>query len=372
MTLAQREIEATIRQLAPGDVMSKGTAGNPNDLVTRRTTLLKWLTARLPELVAGSVVWERKPSRLDPQILMRLRGTAPVWLVDPLDGTRKLRRRRTALARWWSWSRCTLLAAGIYFPEDDSVAGRAGRGAFRNGVRIEPAEPSGEALAGTLYTGQMPDAVALSLATRAAAHRQVRPVNCAAQEYAEIATGRKDYVHFTRLMPWDHAPGALIVRESGGSVRHPDGRQYDVLDARDSLLLAPHDATWQRARQLFGCREGGELDGSTVASAAMQAFPLSYSPQRRGRPYVAPRNLSRSARSSLANCVPTSRAPSRRRGDPSRRQRDAHAAPLPSPTNDSANDCSNRAPVAVSPGALPVRRAIVTCLASASGFSPRP
>jgi fructose-1,6-bisphosphatase/inositol monophosphatase family enzyme len=78
-------------------------------------------------------------------------------------------------------------------------------------------------------------------------------VTCAAHEYTQVALGLKDYTHYYRLLPWDHAPGALLVREAGGVVRHPDGRDYDVADRAESTLAAPDEPTWQRARRdLFG------------------------------------------------------------------------------------------------------------------------
>ena len=78
-------------------------------------------------------------------------------------------------------------------------------------------------------------------------------VICAAHEYTQVALGLKDYVHYYRLLPWDHAPGALIVREVGGVVRHPDGRDYSVSDRRESTLLSPDEPTWLRTREaLFG------------------------------------------------------------------------------------------------------------------------
>jgi len=78
---------------------------------------------------------------------------------------------------------------------------------------------------------------------------------CAAHEYAEVAQGRKDYAVYFRLLPWDHAPGALIVREAGGVVRHPDGTEYDVFDGVQPTLVAPTEAIWHRAcEELFGAR----------------------------------------------------------------------------------------------------------------------
>jgi fructose-1,6-bisphosphatase/inositol monophosphatase family enzyme len=54
-------------------------------------------------------------------------------------------------------------------------------------------------------------------------------------------------------MPWDHAPGALILRETGGVSRHPDGRDYQASARRELLLTARSETVWQKVRaDLFG------------------------------------------------------------------------------------------------------------------------
>jgi fructose-1,6-bisphosphatase/inositol monophosphatase family enzyme len=51
---------------------------------------------------------------------------------------------------------------------------------------------------------------------------------------------------FWRTWPWDHAPGALLVREAGGVVRRLDGADYVVTpDPGEGLLAAADEQTWQ-------------------------------------------------------------------------------------------------------------------------------
>lgn len=128
-----------------------------------------------------------------------------------------------------------------------------GQGAFLNGERLRPRQPTTGTLAGTIYSRYMPEELATALEVRATAHAKVAGVICAAHEYTQVALGLKDYVVYYRLLPWDHAPGALIVREMGGVARHPDGRDYDLFDKREATLLSPDPASWKRARnELFG------------------------------------------------------------------------------------------------------------------------
>lgn len=254
--VAQREIAPRFQQLAPSDVIGKPSAEDPGDLVTAADRAAEAeLTLRLPELVPGSSVVGEEAAAADPTVLERLRDRAPVWVVDPLDGTRNFAAGHGPFGTMVALvERGVLLASGIYFTERDRMfLAERGLGAYLDGERLSRRPSSSEVLSGTVSTRYMPEDVARKVEARAAAHHHVPGVICAAHEYTEIALGHKDYVHYYRLYPWDHAPGALIVREAGGVVRHPDGRDYDVFDTREHTLLSPDEATWQRARkELFG------------------------------------------------------------------------------------------------------------------------
>lgn len=249
--VAQTEIMPRFRHLAPSDVIGKPSLEDPHDLVTAADRAAEAaLTERLPELLPGSIVVGEEAVAADRGVLDRLRGGAPVWVVDPLDGTKNF-----AAGRWPFGSmvalveRGTLLASGIYLPEHDRLfLAERGLGAYLDGVRIAPRVPSTGVLAGTTTVRLMPDELSAPVLARAAAHRRIASVVCAAYEYSEIAAGLKDYTLYYRLLPWDHAPGALLVREAGGLVRHPDGRDYDLFDVSEATLLSPDPPTWQRAR----------------------------------------------------------------------------------------------------------------------------
>jgi fructose-1,6-bisphosphatase/inositol monophosphatase family enzyme len=253
---ADREIATRFQRLAPSEVFGKPSVEDPADLVTAADRAVEAeLTARLPQLLPGSQVVGEEAVAVDEGLLARLADDAPVWVVDPLDGTKNFAAGRGPFGTMVALvERGVLLAAGIYLPLlGKSYLAERGKGAYCDGVRIQPRSPAQGKLAGTVYVRFMPEPDAGNLTARAARHVQLPDVMCAAHEYAELAAGRKDYVHYYRLLPWDHAPGALIVREAGGVVRHPDGREYDIFDRRESTLVAPDEATWQRARsELFG------------------------------------------------------------------------------------------------------------------------
>jgi len=253
--VAQREIAPRFQKLEPSDVIGKPTAEDPYDLVTAADRAAEAeLSVRLPELVPGSIVVGEEAVAADPSLLERLRGSAPVWVVDPLDGTKNFAAGHGPFGTMVVLvERGTLLAAGIYFTVGDRMfLAERGLGAYFNGERIPARAATSGVLQGSIYVRYMPEHLATSLSERAAHHVQVPGVICAAHEYTQVALGLKDYVQYYRLLPWDHAPGALILREAGGVARHPDGRDYEIFDKAEATLLSPDEQTWQRARaELF-------------------------------------------------------------------------------------------------------------------------
>jgi fructose-1,6-bisphosphatase/inositol monophosphatase family enzyme len=75
--------------------------------------------------------------------------------------------------------------------------------------------------------------------------------SCAGIDYAQVVDGDLDCVLFWRTLPWDHAPGTLLVTEAGGAARWPDGTDYGPAEMRTGLLIAADDRCWQVARALL-------------------------------------------------------------------------------------------------------------------------
>jgi fructose-1,6-bisphosphatase/inositol monophosphatase family enzyme len=257
--VSRTELLPRFRNLGSADVIGKATAEDPTDVVTIADRNAEaWLTERLPELVPGSRVIGEEAVSADASVLLRLHDSSPVWLVDPLDGTRNFAKGRGPFGPMVALvERGVILASGIHLTlADELFVAERGLGAFCDGAPLAPSpETAREHLSGTVFTMFMPEALARDLTLRAArASHQAPPFTpCAAHEYTEVARGRKDYDVYYRLMPWDHAPGALLLREIGGVSRDAGGRDYDVLDVREPMLIARSEATWAKVRaDLFG------------------------------------------------------------------------------------------------------------------------
>jgi fructose-1,6-bisphosphatase/inositol monophosphatase family enzyme len=68
--------------------------------------------------------------------------------------------------------------------------------------------------------------------------------HCAGREDPDILRGVQDFVLFWRTLPWDHAPGVLLLQEAGGVARRFDGTPYEPGDDRNGLLAAANLDVW--------------------------------------------------------------------------------------------------------------------------------
>jgi len=237
------EILPRYQKLTAGDISEK----QPGQLVTTADTEAeRVLTAELASLLPGSVVVGEEGVAAEPGRLAAVGGAAPVWLVDPVDGTQNFADGKTIFA-----TMVALLIEGnaaaswIYDPVTDRMASaELGSGAFSEGERLRVAAP----VAIAKMRGRLTPRTGKKLAGRVGDWFYLR---CAAHEYLAVAGGAAHFALFRRLNPWDHAPGELMVREAGGFSQRLDGTAYVASEIDASLLLAPDAAHWHALQSLI-------------------------------------------------------------------------------------------------------------------------
>jgi fructose-1,6-bisphosphatase/inositol monophosphatase family enzyme len=92
---------------------------------------------------------------------------------------------------------------------------------------------------GAVSWGYMPPEQKALLLPRLARLAATVNFRCAAHEYRLAATGGAHLLVYNRLMPWDHAAGALIHAEAGGASAQFDGQPYSPLRHAGGLVCAP-------------------------------------------------------------------------------------------------------------------------------------
>ncbi|MCC9306127.1 inositol monophosphatase [Kitasatospora sp. RB6PN24] len=251
---AAAEIMPRFRKLADHEVESKAGA---HDLVTVADRLAEeYLTAELTGLLPGSVVVGEEAVHADPAVYGALRGSVPVWIVDPVDGTRQFVHGDPAFCTLVALAHHgELLASWTYAPALGEFATAVrGEGAYLNGRRLVSGSPeSGSELRVAIthpdYTSPEEKAVLARLEVPG-----VRPRYCGAAglEYLRVARGDMDALAFSWPAAWDHAAGLLLVAEAGGAHYTVSGAPFWV--DRDNALpfaIARDDATAIRVRDLL-------------------------------------------------------------------------------------------------------------------------
>ncbi|MGW1891403.1 inositol monophosphatase family protein [Streptomyces sp. NPDC002004] len=251
---AATEVMPRFRQLAAHEIVEKN---GPHDLVTVADRLAEeHLTASLTAILPGSVVVGEEAVHADPSTYEALRGDAPVWIVDPVDGTRQFVHgdpgfcMLVALAR-----RGELLASWTYAPALDELAVAVrGRGAVLDDAPLVAGSPRpGEALqVATSHPDFTTPQEKRALLGLRADDVRARPCGSAGLEYLAIAKGELDAVAFSWENAWDHAAGLLLVAEAGGAHATLSGEPFRIEGGNALPFTAARDrATVDRVLELL-------------------------------------------------------------------------------------------------------------------------
>ena len=216
------------------------------------------LEAGLAGLVPGAAIVGEEATASDPELFAHLDRAGAVWVIDPVDGTRNFANGVARFAVMLAFVRDgETLMSWIHDPiAGDTAVAQKGEGAWVDGRRLKAAEPVAPArMVGTLHAGQFATReMVRHLQGRRDRVKAIKSFGCAGAEYVRLARGEMHFTLFTRMMPWDHAPGILIHTEAGGCARTLDGVPYrPAMVDGPGILVAPDEASWDALnRLLFG------------------------------------------------------------------------------------------------------------------------
>jgi myo-inositol-1(or 4)-monophosphatase len=174
------------------------------------------------EDAAGKHIEETRPS-----------GDAPVWVVDPLDGTSNYVHDVPAYCvSIGLWADGQPMVGVIHDPRMNEVFSAArGLGAFLNGkpIRVSSVHTLYEGLVSTGfpadYQKQLRNYAAWG---KVMVHAQsLRRTGSTALNLAYVAAGRFDGYWAYDNYAWDVMAGAVIVSEAGGRLTTADGKPFD-------------------------------------------------------------------------------------------------------------------------------------------------
>jgi fructose-1,6-bisphosphatase/inositol monophosphatase family enzyme len=254
---AAAEIMPRFRRLAAHEVEQK-TA--PHDLVTdadRKAEL--YLTEVLAALLPGSVVVGEEAVHANPVSYEAIQGDAPVWIVDPVDGTRQFVHGDPGFCTLVALAQGGVLRASwTYAAVSDRMATAVrGQGAFLDGERLrsgspEPGRDLRVATSHPDYTTDEEKRALLGLRTEGVAPR---PCGSAGLEYLAVASGESEATAFSWEAAWDHAAGILLVEEAGGTHLTRAGEPFRITGHNALPFTAARDEpTARRVAELLRAR----------------------------------------------------------------------------------------------------------------------
>ncbi len=195
-------------------------------------------------LAPGAVALGEEAAELDSSIFERLLDDVPVWVIDPVDGTKNFAAGKPDFAVIIAYVVAGETEAGwIHDPVRNRTAmaavGQGARTADGEALRIAEPAPLAEmsGVLGPRLTRHKP------FSGRFAGISNSKSCGI---DYVRLAAGEIHFAYYRGLMPWDHAAGALLHAEAGGFSACLDGRPYRSCERGvGGLLLAPDRATWQ-------------------------------------------------------------------------------------------------------------------------------
>jgi fructose-1,6-bisphosphatase/inositol monophosphatase family enzyme len=252
---AQDEIMPRFRRLDEGAIRTKSSA---TDLVTEadeasERVITAAIRAHNPDhLVIGEEAVAANPALLDASIEDRI-----AIFVDPVDGTYNFASGLPLFAVMAAVVQKGETVAGVIYDPlgDDWILAEKGTGAwqkFPDGRmdRLHFAAPARvEEMTGAASTSFLPVDQRREVMTNLAQVAIAANYRCAGHEYRLAAGGHLHFLMYSKLMPWDHLAGSLIVAEAGAHVARFDGSPYGPQHRDGGLLIAPDEASWQALRR---------------------------------------------------------------------------------------------------------------------------
>jgi len=245
--IADHEIAQRFGNLKPEEIREKSSA---SDLVTEVDEAAeRALTSVLNDIYPAATVIGEESAAANPDSVNALDSDGAFWIVDPLDGTRNFVRGEKEFATIVALVEDGVTRMGwIYaIPERKCAIAIAGEGGFWDGVKIDPKPSTSERSTGLRSVGWLTPEWEKPIRENLKANFDCSANHCSAYGYLKVAHGDVDFKLSSRIHPWDHAAGALLVRETGGRAAYIDNATpYSATPSIDRpLLVAAQNRDWK-------------------------------------------------------------------------------------------------------------------------------
>jgi fructose-1,6-bisphosphatase/inositol monophosphatase family enzyme len=248
--VAADKIMPRFKQLEESEINTKS---GPTDLVTIADIEAEEdLTRIFKDILPGShVVGEEAVSKNEINMDLLATESDPIWVVDPVDGTMNFAMGDERFGMIIALVQKGEVLQGWLFdiPRDRMGIGEKGGGVEINGskrsypVMQNPLSETRGFISRKFLPKKMREELKDVLDTE---FGNVETYLCCAHEYLDILDGESFFSMYSRIRPWDHLAGAMMLKESGGYVRKWDRSLYEAGDQRGGVICTDTKENWQK------------------------------------------------------------------------------------------------------------------------------
>ena len=250
------EIMPRFQKLAHGDVEMKGV-DDPVTVADKEAE--RHLTERLTDYLPGSIVVGEETFAKDKTIMQRLDSDEPVWIIDPIDGTRNFVAGKPEFATMVALIKNrSPIASWIHDPNSgDTILAEKGAGVWLKDQRLKLAV-NDDGVAPVMLMGSRVKKLISdpSVMPNSQNMPAIEIGSCASFDYPRLFEGgasfansnspRAAYLLYRHTNAWDHVPGMLLHQEAGGYSADWTGNPYNFSNMLSGLLYAPNKDDWNR------------------------------------------------------------------------------------------------------------------------------
>ncbi len=190
---------------------------------------------------------------------LQARNKRPVWLVDPIDGTRNFAKHSpvfcSMVALVFSQQAC---ASWIYAHSDNCIMhARLGEGVFVDDTPLDESDVASQ-VSSSSVSALPRGRISWTKHPLPYDERRIErlpSVRCAGQDFVDLARGRTDFSYYNSLWPWDHAAGGFLLQAAGGRTASVKTAETPSPFVRTSALLATkRGVAWEVLQKILeGC-----------------------------------------------------------------------------------------------------------------------
>ena len=215
---------------------------NGSDLVTSADVASeKELKKNLLKIIPSSNFIGEEEYAFNEKILNFYKENSYCWTVDPIDGTTNFVNGRDKFAIMIALTfKNKILYSWIYKPLENLMCNAIyNDGAFinNNKIKTKTIDTLGKAI-GSISSKYWDEYDLEKIKLLKKKFVEVKSYKCIGYEYVDIGEGKRNFAILSKLSPWDHIPGILFVRESGGSDIDFNNQKYDFTSKNKNLIVS--------------------------------------------------------------------------------------------------------------------------------------